>query len=336
MMKQRWMILAIAVLVGLGLAGCGGSDKEAKFDRVGSSISGGEGMASQGVAQSSADAGSPQEAQPDRDVIYTSDLVVRVSNVSRAAEQARRLADDAGGYIASQSADLEGDHEIRSTLRVPAKNFDGAMADLSALGKVLERNIDSQDVTDQVVDLQGRLRNAEVSSERLRQLLAKAENVANILAIEGELTKRETEIEQLTGQLKVLNNQVDLATIAVRFTEKGEPTVAKDVPGFVGSVKRGGVAVVNVLLVAAAVLGFILPFLPFVALGWLGLRAWRKRHPKKVALVPGWPGPASSPAAASGAAWNPTKPPPPVASGPTRPEPDPAEASPDAAPTTDS
>ncbi|MEO6629104.1 MAG: DUF4349 domain-containing protein [Aquihabitans sp.] len=319
-MKQRWMILALPILIGLGLVGCSGGDGEAKFDKVGSSISGG-GESRRGVADSAADGASPTESQArDRDVIYTSDLVVRVKAVSRAAEQGRRIAEQAGGYIASQTADLEGDHEIRTTLRVPVKGFDDAMADLSALGKVLERNIDSQDVTDQVVDLQGRLKNAEVSSERLRQLLAKAENVVNILAIEGELTKRETEIEQLTGQLKVLNNQVDLATITVRFTEKGEPTVAKDVPGFVGSVKRGGVAVVNVLLVVAAVIGFILPFLPFVALGWLGVRVWRKRRPKKTATVPGWSGPTPGPSATSGAPWNPPKPPPPAASAPPRPE----------------
>ena len=146
-----------------------------------------------------------------------------MTDVVKAAEQAQKLADDVDGYLAKQEADLEGDQEVTATLRVPSDDFERVMSDLADLGRVQERNVDSDDVTDQVVDLEGRLANARTSAERLRALLAKAENVPNIIAIEGELTKRETEIEQITGQLQVLQDQVHYATVTVRFTERDEP-----------------------------------------------------------------------------------------------------------------
>ena len=289
-MRRRagWLVLAGLLLLA---AGCGGS-ADKKFDTVGASIpSGGEAAKDSGAR--------PVETgkAASRDVIYTGQLVVRVTDVVKAAEQAQKLADDVDGYLAKQEADLEGDQEVTATLRVPSDDFERVMSDLADLGRVQERNVDSDDVTDQVVDLEGRLANARTSAERLRALLAKAENVPNIIAIEGELTKRETEIEQITGQLQVLQDQVHYATVTVRFTERDEPAVADDLPGFFGSLKAGGVTLVNVLLVVLAVVGFSLPFLPFIVLGVVGVRWYRRRHPKaeKVPAPMGWPVPHHAP-----------------------------------------
>ena len=79
-----------------------------------------------------------------------------------------------------------------------------------------------------MVDLEVRIANTEVSAQRLRELLAEADGVPNLLAIETELTNRETQIEQMKGQLQVLRDQVDLSTVTVRFTEEREtdPEVA--------------------------------------------------------------------------------------------------------------
>lgn len=290
------------------------SGGEESFSTVGQSISGG--AAGDGVAEeSAADAGGTGATVPagaevpglPREVIYTADLVVRVDDVEAAAERARDLATEADGYVAQQSADLEEGRHITITLRVPVAAFDDVLGGLTGLGEVLQRELDAQDVTDQVVDLEVRIANTEVSAQRLRELLAEADGVPNLLAIETELTNRETQIEQMKGQLQVLRDQVDLSTVTVRFTEEREtdPAVADDLPGFVKAFRSGAVALANVGLVLLAAVGFALPFAPLLAAAWFGRRWWRRRHPKNPkssAPPPGWPPPPTGPASPSGPA----------------------------------
>ena len=108
------VVVEVLVLAGLLLlaAGCGGS-ADKKFDTVGASIpSGGEAAKDSGARPvDTVKAGS-------RDVIYTGNLVVRVADVVKAAQQAQKLADDVDGYLAKQEADLEGDQEVTATSRI--------------------------------------------------------------------------------------------------------------------------------------------------------------------------------------------------------------------------
>lgn len=244
------------------------------------------------------------QTAPRRDVIYNGSLTIRVSDAEQAADRALALADDANGYLSKQDSQLEGDREVKVTLRVPASRFDDVMTKAAKLGTVQARTVDSEDVTDQVVDLKGRLANAQASTERLRALLAKAENVANIATLEDRLTQREAEIEQISGQIEVLQNDVTYATVRLTLTEKDAPTVSKDLPGPLESLRAGAIAVVNILVVALAAVAFAVPFLPFVLLAWFGFRWWRKRHPKAEPrpfppATGGWPGaPAPPPPAA--------------------------------------
>jgi hypothetical protein len=84
------------------------------------------------------------------------------------------------------------------------------MASLGDLGLPLKRESKAQNVTEQVVDIEGRLRTSTASAERLRALMADARSTGDIVSLEGELAKRETEVESLQGQLRVLSSQVDL------------------------------------------------------------------------------------------------------------------------------
>jgi hypothetical protein len=342
MMATRRVLSALVLLLALGggAVACSGDD-DASFDTVGQSISGSAGDGVQGGASGeAADAGAtvPEGAEVPgvpREVIYTADLVVRVDDVESAAERARDLVAEADGYVAQQSAALEEDRHVTVTLRVPAGAFDDVLGGLTGLGEVLERELDSQDVTDQVVDLEVRIANTEVSAQRLRELLAEADGVPNLLAIETELTNRETQIEQMKGQLQVLRDQVDLSTVTVRFTEEREtdPEVADDLPGFVKAFRAGGVALANVGLVLLAAVGFALPFVPFLAAAWFGRRWWRRRHPKtpkRSAPPPGRPSPPAGPVppAGAGAAGAPPAgtslaPPPPAPPAPTGEAPEP-------------
>ena len=106
------------------------------------------------------------------------------------------------------------------------------LATLSSLGRPLRRQTKAQDVTEDVVDLSGRLKSATASADRLRGLLGQARSAGDIVALEGELAKREGDIESMQGKLRVLTSQVELATINLMLTERGDLQVSHDIPTF--------------------------------------------------------------------------------------------------------
>ena len=275
-------------LVAAGCSGgsSGSSSKSARADEASASPN--------GLEVGNQSPGKVATAAEDRSIVYTADLTVRVADAGAASLAATKIAEKAGGYLADQKADLGGQRESTVTLRVPAERFRPALEDVAALGKALDRRIGSTDVTAEVVDVSCRLKSNQASAERLRALIAKAPSTGDIVTIERELAKRESEIETLQWQLRVLNDRTTLATINVRFIEKAP---AKDhSPGFVGAVRAGGRTLLAAGRVAVVVIGFLLPFLPLVGLGWLGLRWWRRRRPaRRVKADRGWTPPLPPP-----------------------------------------
>ena len=267
----------VGLILAVGLiSACSGQANDATSSSAASDAAGGSAALTAELAKGPA-AGTQNV---DRQVVYTGSLTIRVADAEKAADQALGFAEDVDGYVGTQDSQLEGEREVKITLRVPADEFDEVMAKAAGLGTVQKRSLDSDDVTDQVVDLEGRLENAKASTERLRELLSRAENIDNIATLEDRLTQREAEIEQILGQLEVIESEVQYATVRLTLTEKEAPTVSDDLPGPLEALRAGAVTVVNLLVVLAAGIAFLLPFVPFVLLGWFGFRAWRKRHPK--------------------------------------------------------
>lgn len=229
-----------------------------------------------------------QSTEVRRDVIYTADLVIRVASIPKATAEATRSADDAGGFVFSQETNSS---QTTLTLKVPTDRFDGVLAAVAGLGRELRRTVKAQDVTAEVVDVEGRLKTAQASADRLRSLLGEAKTAPEVVAVESELAKREADIESLQGRLRVLNDQVALATVSVRFTERDDLRVNNELPGFLGGLRAGWIALLNVGLALTAALGFVVPFVPFVVLVvWL-LRQYRRRHPRpkpRPPAAPGW------------------------------------------------
>ncbi|HUS60982.1 MAG TPA: DUF4349 domain-containing protein [Acidimicrobiales bacterium] len=215
----------------------------------------------------------------DRSIIRRATLEVAAKDVVRATREATRIAEASGGSVSSSRSDLEGRESSELVLRVPPENYRDALEQLRDIGDVRELTESSDDVTDQAVDLEGRLAATKASTDRLRGLLSEAKNVVEIASVESELTKRESELESLSGRLRVLESQVDQASITVRVVERSTPAIRNDDgPGFVGGLRNGwdaAVGAANVLLVIA---GFSLPFVPVLVLALLGVRLLRRRR----------------------------------------------------------
>lgn len=283
MRTDRWRRLA-AVALALGVAACssgsGSDDASTAAGDVPEAVeavdaAGGGDAVTAGLGRPE---GKVQAADVEASTVYTGSLVVRVEDRRQAASEAAALSEAHGGRLFDQRIDLEGEGDAVLTLKVAPDEFDAAMAALADLGRPLRNEVGSEDVTDQVVDLEGRLDTAERSATRLRDLLTSAADVNAIVAVEQELAKREAEIESIQGQLRVFEARTALATITVTLTERDRAEPNKDIPGFGSGLSRGLVAAADAGSVGLTGLGFALPFLAVavpLALAW---RLWRRRR----------------------------------------------------------
>ena len=301
--RARWTValLAAAVL----LTGCGGSDEEtaASGGSTAEPASGNE-VAEPGV---SADAAQAAEAAATggagstggvvlnpvafagRDVVFTADLSVEVDDVGAAAARAETIVGAAGGLVAgeetSRDPDSPGKSRASLTLRVPADSFRQTLAALAALGRPVTQTQTAQDVTEEVTDLDSRLATQRASVERVRALLAKAEVIADVVSIEGELARREAELESLQARRARLADLTALSTITVTFAGPGPGVAvaaAASQQGFLTGLSDGWDAFRAVVVIMLTVLGAVLPFVlvgALVVLPLLALRRRRARHP---------------------------------------------------------
>jgi len=232
-----------------------------------------------------------QRALPDpsslalRRVIRTAQVEVEVDRVEDAAERLLRIAEEAGGFIADSSyAETNGVPHASFVLRVPFPRFAGAVAALEGVGHVARRSIHGQDVTEEFIDLEARVRNLERHERQLLTFMDRATKVSELLAIEQELARVRGEIESSTGRVRYLSNQTDLATLAVAVRQKTKKTsgalwdfgatLQRMQAAFVATVRHVLAAVENVGIVISA----LLPVLTLGALAWLAVRRWQLRR----------------------------------------------------------
>jgi chemotaxis protein histidine kinase CheA len=160
-----------------------------------------------------------REATSDgRKVAKTAELSVEVADPEKAAAEVERVVSGEGGFVERSTA--EKDAKVWLTCRVPAAQLDRLMDAIAALGTEESRSTTTLDVTDQYADLDTRLRNAQAVRGRLQELLSRAKDVSDVLAIEKELTRIQSEIETLQGQLDRLKSEISLSALSVTLEPK--------------------------------------------------------------------------------------------------------------------
>jgi hypothetical protein len=159
-----------------------------------------------------------------RSIIYTATVELEVPDVVAAGAEITNAVAGLGGVLFGQETTTGEFPRSILTIKVPPNRFDDALARLGGVGELISQTIYADDVTERVVDLESRIRTAEVSVERLRTLLEAAANIEDVVELESELVERETDLEVLRGQLRTLEDAVALATIVVILSEP-EPDV---------------------------------------------------------------------------------------------------------------
>ncbi|WP_233225653.1 DUF4349 domain-containing protein [Amycolatopsis sp. CA-126428] len=285
-MRTRWRAGLAVVGVAFVLAGCSAA-QEGKMSTADSAGSGPVPAApQQGAGKSGPEKVTPpQPGATERKLSRSARLELTAPKVVDVVAQARGIALGAGGYTGQEST---GDELATLNLAVPADRLDGVLDQLSHLGsRLVKRELNTQDVTEQVVDVEARLATQRASVERIRTLLAKATSVSEIASVEGELTSREAALESLEQQRNSLAGSVAMATVAMTIRNvAAAPPPAEDHSGFLGGLAGGWHAFLIFGGGLLTVLGALAPFLLFlVPLGWLGW--WLHRRRRTPAPEPG-------------------------------------------------
>lgn len=303
MRRIKGAVVGLAVLGMVLLAGCsaGGGDRSEsgsaaqapRADTGGTEEKSGEGRNG---------AGAPQ-AQPTvtRAIIKTGSLTVEADDVADARQKAITTVAELKGQVSAEDTGSDDEGKINRTnlvLKVPTASYETAIQRLSGLGKPKRIHQESNDVTEQVVDVESRIESQRASLGRMRALLAKANTIGEIVSVETELTRREADLESLLAKQKNLALQTELATLTLTLTETGKPPVPEEDPdrGFLAGLKGGWNAFTATFSVVATAFGAMLPFLVLLAL--IAVPLWRFRH--RLRRQPGMtPAPATAPASGS-------------------------------------
>lgn len=321
--------LALGTLV--VLTGCSGADRSVSDEVSDSSAPSGAADSAAGgdVAQQQApdaagdveaDRGAAPEAAPDpagpapdsvaeaREpaIIATGSVELRTDDVAASRRDVQQVADAVGGQVAGEETTTDRDGIMdgsRLELRVPSDTFDETMAALEDVATTVSSNRSLEDVTTQVVDTEARVRAQQASLTRIEALLGEAEDLAEIVSVEAELTRRQSDLDALVGQLAYLQDATAYSSVTVYLERTGDDEADETEEaggGFLDGLRGGWDALAAFAGGTALVVGALLPWL--VAGAVLGvpllLLVRRLARRRGAAAVPGNPATGLPPRAA--------------------------------------
>ncbi len=221
----------------------------------------------------------------ERMIIRNGDMSLVVEDVTRARDEITQLAVRLGGWVVSSRISGE-EEELRGwiSIRVPDETFDQAFADLRGLAvRVTSESTSTEDITEEYIDLQSRLKNAEATESQYLALLEKAEDIEYILGIYEVLSRIRYEIEQIKGRIQYLEriSAMSLISIELRPAVTAAPLVR---PGW--SAREVLKSAVRGLVIFGQGLGTMAIGAAIFSPIWgtiLGVLYWRRRRKRKKA-----------------------------------------------------
>jgi hypothetical protein len=224
------------------------------------------------------DSSQTESEESEQKIIKTANLAFELNDIEEINNKIAILVENYNGYIANSRNWLNQNQQIFYwfEVKVPAKNFNKILEELSdsKYGQLISRSISSQDVTDEYMDLNIRLKNLSAQEERYRQLLNKAIEVEEILKIENELNRIRTDIERLQGWQKRLNQQINYSTITIEFHQP-EP-ISSGTPDIIKTIRNAINKMIDQFYQIIIYISTILPYLLLLLIGYLIYKKYRK------------------------------------------------------------
>ena len=156
----------------------------------------------------------PQENY-ERKLIRTGNVSLEVQSLSDAEEKIAGGAKSRGGYVTNANTWEMG---AGFTVRVPSSRFDEAMAQAGNFGRITNRSVNSQDVSDNYYDMKSRLETKYILRDKLTSYLSQAKDIKDLLEIERQLNSVIEDIESTESRFKRLSGQIDYSTIYINMS----------------------------------------------------------------------------------------------------------------------
>ncbi|MFN8240416.1 MAG: DUF4349 domain-containing protein [Bacteroidales bacterium] len=213
-LKMTHAKYALMVLVLLVSMSCGKSRSEAKYIAP---I-----LADEVVADRNAEPAPPAPNENfERKLIKRGDIRFQTKSIAETSIIIKSAVSGFNGYISSENVYNSDDMITQHVeIRVPAASFDALLAKISESAKRIDsKSIQVQDVTEEYIDVESRLKTKKELENRYREILTKARTVEEILSIERELGNVRSDIEATEGRLKYLGSQVSFSSLSVDYYE---------------------------------------------------------------------------------------------------------------------
>lgn len=229
----------------------------------------------------------------NKKLMYKANVVMEVTDYGKAQSAVRNLVTLSGGYIVefseSQSQDERGGTFI---LKVPASGFSSFLDQLEKMKfESQQRSIQGQDVSEEYVDMESRLKVKEAMEARYLKFINEATKTNELVEFANELERIQTEIEQIKGRMRYIDKNVSFSTVEIRLYQPEESLITKakeDTPLLerAKNALSGSIEVLSMILQwGIVVLSGALPIIiigAVIGIPWWLLRRDRKRKEVKI------------------------------------------------------
>lgn len=250
------------------------------------------------VSLNQADQSQSMAEAMNRKILRNADLTLEVGAPTETQRKITSIAESLGGFVVTseskqrQSADAARQElEVTLVIRVPAPQFGTALEQIRSAGsRVIQEKITGQDVTEEFIDLEARLKTQKALESQFLEIMKQANKVADALEVQRQIAEVRTEIEKLEGRKRFLENRATLSTITVNL--QSPTAIAVNTSGFGRNIRE---AVADGVDVAIAIVLFLIRFvivmIPILILvilpGWfLGRFVLRRARRKRLARGP--------------------------------------------------
>ncbi len=282
MNKPVLSLLVIAVLLFAGCASLGIGSQE-----IGARSANGIAMPSPAL-----DSGSQSYASGSGGTYSDSSKVIKTASASievpsgtldsKYASLKEKITGKGGQIVSADYYETDSTKTYNVVLKVKPADFESLADTFKSIGTVKSMNSNVQDVGQQYTDIEIRIKNLEKQRDSITALLDRNGTLSDILAVETELNRVQTDIEMYQSQKLNMDRQIDMSTVNVRIYEEA-PAVDKDVLlplKDVGNIFLGALGFA--ILAISAIAGFGIPMLIVIGLVYMAyLKFFKKKEPKQ-------------------------------------------------------
>ena len=241
-MLKKIRLLAISLSLILILSGCASSMTASTTAAAAATTNAGA-KSDEAMPQASTTAGSASSdaggdaviidpgnvADSGKKIIYTVNMTIEAADARKAINDISSTAAQMGGYVSDSSYDKNEESVTGTiTVRIPPDKLKEFTEHVGTVGEVKSSSMGSQDVTAAYTDISSRLTNAEAQEAQLLAIMAKAVKIEDILSVRAELNTVQQEIEELKGQIRLMDNQVGYSTVSIYVTQTPSAPVSPE------------------------------------------------------------------------------------------------------------